>query len=272
MCPRMTPHVGGPSSNGKFTVKLAYAKIVGTPTTTKELWAKFWKLKVPWRVRILLWTLYLGKILTNRERHERGMTTNPHYHHCSEEVESLDHIFRFCSRTKNLWPHIFDEKVWRLTKDMPFEGWFEWNLKKKDLLGAEGAWQDKFAPCLWWIWRWRNDSVFENKMRLQEEKPRIIRSIREVHSSLSNQNVIHGRNDTCTTKWVRCFPLEHGWIELNIDGCFKEDRNCVAGGGLLRDCHGHWRGGFSVYIGSCSMDEVEMWALIYGIKFEWKRI
>ena len=167
-----------------------------------------------------MWTLCHGKILTNQERHRRGMTTNPHYHHCPEEVESLDHIFHFSSMTRNLWPPIFDEKVWRLMKDMPFEGWFEWNIKK-DLLGEKAVWKDKFASCMWWIGRWRNDSVIEKKMLSHEEKPSIIRSyIREVHSALSNHNVIHGRNDTYTTKWLRWFPPEHGWIKTEHQWVF----------------------------------------------------
>ena len=51
-----------------------------------------------------------------------------------------------------------------------------------------------------------------------------------------------------------------------MDGCVKEKINSGGGGGTLRDCNGSWTSGFSVKIGAVFTTEVELWALIHGLR------
>ena len=60
------------------------------------------------------------------------------------------------------------------------------------------------------------------------------------------------------------------WVKLNIDGCFKEDRNFAGSGGILRGCNGFWVSGFSINIGVCSAIE-ELWEILHGLKAAWDK-
>ena len=58
--------VCSPSPKGYFTVSSAYALAAGhVNQMPMDIWAKIWKLKVLQRVRMFMWTLCHGKILTN---------------------------------------------------------------------------------------------------------------------------------------------------------------------------------------------------------------
>ena len=54
-------------------------------------------------------------------------------------------------------------------KNLPFRNWIRWNLKLK-ILNEEKPWKETFALCLWWLWRWRNDEVFNaHKVSLERK-------------------------------------------------------------------------------------------------------
>lgn len=61
--------------------------------------------------------------------------------------------------------------------------------------------------------------------------------------------------------WMR---PDSNYVKLNIDGSAKA--NLVGAGGLLRDCHGNWVSGFSVFIGYGTSFSAELWGIIKGIQ------
>ena len=72
-----------------------------------------------------------------------------------------------------------------------------------------------------------------------------------------------------STLWVGWTPLHRGWIKLNIDGSFKGNNNLAVGGGLLRSRKCDWLGDFSFHQGACMTKEVELWALLVGLRTAW---
>ena len=75
---------------------------------------------------------------------------------------------------------------------------------------------------------------------------------------------------THSTKGIRWSPLQHGWTTPNSDGCLKKLADTACCGGLLRNHNGDWKIGYSVKLGTCSIEEAEMWALIYGLRLAWE--
>src|SRR4051812_47717032 len=64
---------------------------------------------------------------------------------------------------------------------------------------------------------------------------------------------------------VRWCAPDHSFVKLNVDGA--HDNNGISGcGGILRDHHGGWLGGFSKNIGICSVFMAEAWGLYIGVK------
>ena len=56
----------GPSSDGIFSVKTAYSlasKSLNTPRSA--VWGTVWKLRTTQRIKVFLWTLYHGRLMTN---------------------------------------------------------------------------------------------------------------------------------------------------------------------------------------------------------------
>jgi ribonuclease HI len=63
--------------------------------------------------------------------------------------------------------------------------------------------------------------------------------------------------------WI---PPPPGTLKLNIDGSRISSSGHIAAGGLLRNCHGDWIGGFSANLGTGEILIAELWSLYYGLK------
>ena len=111
-----------------------------------------------------------------------------------------------------------------------------------------------------------NDQGFNNTEVTISDKIFVIKNYySDIHSLLSNQDIMDRDSSTVLTIWVGCIPPPPSWTTLNTVGCVNIITNAASGGGLLRDHIGNWIVGFSVNLGSCSILEVELWELIIGI-------
>ena len=114
------------------------------------------------------------------------------------------------------------------------------------------------------VWKWRNDSIFNNKNVELEAKVYFIRDyFRQVYAYLSNQNIMQGGY---VTKWIGWCPLQQNWVTLNTEGCYQKESNQAGGDGILRNHNGKWLGGFSIRLGICFAVEAKLWALIHGLR------
>ena len=75
---------------------------------------------------------------------------------------------------------------------MPFQDRLCWNLRRKTL-SDEGPWKERFAVSIWWIWKWRNEEIFSNKITSVERNAAVVRaSYRKILSNFSNNAVVLG--------------------------------------------------------------------------------
>ena len=151
----------------------------------------FFLQKVPQRTRILMLVILHDKLMTNKERYRRGIAPNPFCLCCQSEVEDLNHLFRYCTKVRPLWPQIMGNHLWCQAQGSSFRDWFAWNMKTNKVTGITRAWKDQFSMCLWWIWRWQNDYIFKNMRPDMLNKVSMLKnSIREVNSVFSNQVIM----------------------------------------------------------------------------------
>ena len=93
-----------PSNTGMFNVKSAYELVCSDSGIFQNTWWKdVWKLQVPQRVKTFIWVLYHGKLMTNKERCHRGMSTDPYCKSCHGKEEDFNHLFRGCSKVREVW-------------------------------------------------------------------------------------------------------------------------------------------------------------------------
>ena len=57
--------------------------------------------------------------------------------------------------------------------------------------------------------------------------------LQEVNYVFLTQNIMNGGARCHTTRWIAWSPLPSGWVTLNLDDCYKSDRNLVGVPGVL---------------------------------------
>ncbi|XP_058775278.1 uncharacterized protein LOC131649534 [Vicia villosa] len=140
--------------------------------------------------------------------------------------------------------------------------WIELNILS-DIHGSND-WGDIWATACHTIWQWRNkekhDTTFKRPFCATTV---IMEKFLQYKKAMVNKNMIMERYHT--VKLVHWCTPKHGFVKLNIDGA--HDHNGLSGsGGIIRDSHGTWIGGFSNCIGSCSPLMAELWSVYLGIK------
>ena len=143
--------------NGQFSVKSHYLAMIynDVPNINKGLW----KLKAPLKIKVFLWYLRRGVVLTKDNLAKRNWHGSKQCCFCHKD-ETIKHLFFECRFARVVWsvihaasglsqPHsvsnMFGSWLCGLSKD----------LKSLALLGA--------AATCWSLWLCRNDLVFEKK-------------------------------------------------------------------------------------------------------------
>jgi hypothetical protein len=143
--------------SGQFLVKSHYLALIHSdvPNLNKRLW----KLKVLLKIKIFLWYLWRGVVLTKDNLAKCNWQCSVLCCFCHKD-ETIHHLFFDCPLARSIWsiiqvatnlylPHsvsnMFGTWLWGIDKD----------LKSLVLAGA--------AAICWVIWRCRSDVVFDRK-------------------------------------------------------------------------------------------------------------
>ncbi|EEE51773.1 hypothetical protein OsJ_33218 [Oryza sativa Japonica Group] len=145
------------TSNGEFSVKSHYLALIhsNVPNINNCLW----KLKIPLKVKIFLWYLRRGMVLTKDNLIKRKWQGNKNCCFCCND-ETIRHLFFECRFALSVWSII------QAASGLPpphcvahmFGSWLDGihnNLKSHVLLGA--------AATCWSLWLCRNNVVFDKK-------------------------------------------------------------------------------------------------------------
>ena len=148
------------TQNGEFSVKSHYLALVHSdlPNINKVIW----KLKIPLKVKIFLWYLRRGVVLTRDNLAKRNWQGSKNCCFCHKD-ETILHLFYECRFARFVWciiqvaTGLFPP---RGVSNM-FGNWLRGirkDLKSLILLGA--------ATICWSLWLCRNDVVFNKKKNL----------------------------------------------------------------------------------------------------------
>ena len=120
---------------------------------TNKLITFIWKLRLPIKIKVFLWYLYTGVILTKDNLARRQWQGDRKCCFCSSD-ESIQHLFFDCHFAKFVWRtvHVFFNLIHPTSVQNLFISWLHGinrKLKYKILVGAS-------AIC-WTIWLTRDD-------------------------------------------------------------------------------------------------------------------
>ncbi|GLT49358.1 hypothetical protein SLA2020_229210 [Shorea laevis] len=253
------------SPHGDFTVKSAFSliqqsRLTSIPST--EEWTWIWKLCCTERVKLFVWLLWRGKVLTNSVRFERHMASTPVCPRCEQAPETPLHLLRDCFHSRLVW-----ESASLLPTDffyLNFESW----LKKNATISRLGnsspdLWSYVFLATIWHLWKSRNRLVFEGQRHL----PHMVAS--QAHNfALEMRFALETTRSHAARapRWVSWTPPSHPYLKLNTDGSYNHHSEKAAAGGLIRDHNGRWFHGFAVNVGITTSFLAELWGCREGLK------
>ena len=263
------------SGSGKFSVGSCYKLIMkekGIVNDNDTVWDWLWKLKIPFRVLVFLWTLLHNKILTNQNCVIRNISSNPFCKTCNR-LESTAHIFRDCDKANQVWT-LLNNTIDSVAGSMPFNFSIENNLRNKLVSNAGSLyWNVIFASTLWQLWKARNSLQFEDVVSKTDQIAlKSINFAKEVINAFQSKNSGFVNNFEKLINWS--FPPT-GRIKINTDGSVV-DHGWASFGGLARDDQGRWLEGLCGRIGYASPLKAELWGIKRGLKLAkdrgWKKV
>lgn len=145
------------TKNGVFSVKSMYSHLINTgilPTSVP-----IWRIKVPLRIKIFMWFIHKGVILTKDNLLKRSWRGRPNCCYC-EQNETIKHLFIECPLAKLLWRTI--QIAFNISPPICvgsiFTTWLNGvDAKISKLIGVG------ICALFWAIWNTRNDMIFNGK-------------------------------------------------------------------------------------------------------------
>lgn len=108
--------------------------------------------------------------MCNAERKKRGFTMDERCTICGAEKEDVEHTIRSCPAAAAVWRSINAEEITGMSSSMDFEGWLYTNLTGKPGGQKRKQRSARFVITIWWIWKWRNDYIFNGTKKEVKEK------------------------------------------------------------------------------------------------------
>lgn len=257
------------SADGEFSNLSAYLSVLDPSLWHHDgCYKRIWSFQGPKRVRLHLWKMTQGALVTNSWRKRRSLCEVDVCPICSEEEESIMHMTRDCNFMKQVWIKLAEGCIpIRDFFNMDIHGWISQNLKEKSLRRGF-RWTLLFGTSVMIAWHSRNEVVFQN-MRLTVDVMvnRILGQAYATCQSLQDHlstaalvtNVPRGRE----LQWV---TPEEGWIKLNCDGAVTSHGAIAGCGGVMRDDRGRFISGFASGLGAATITEAELKAILMGLQ------
>ncbi|KAE8725926.1 hypothetical protein F3Y22_tig00008013pilonHSYRG00235 [Hibiscus syriacus] len=234
-----------------FNVASAYECLAGNNWNDRSADRKsVWSLQVPQRIRLFVWKALHGQLMTQLERAQRRLTSDPSCPICKSGPETLPHTFRDCPAVQGIWSRFFapDDSEFYQSQ---FQNWLLRNLNSRTSASHNGIpWCILFSTFLRLLWKRRNDYVFSS-----ETWPL---------GDLFNCAIV-GQNLECIA-WSK---LPAQWLSLNTDGAVDMVNGSSSIGGVIGSCDGSWLSGFNKYIGISTPLQTELWGIFIGLQVAW---
>ncbi|CAH9135001.1 unnamed protein product, partial [Cuscuta epithymum] len=143
---------------GNFSVKSCYRALVGEVNSSghKVNWTSMWKFDIPPKVKSFFWQTCAGHLPTADKLLKRRVACQSICPVCSQEEETLLHIFGSCHKALQVWS--FSRWHIPVSAGTSFNEWVEHVFRTRDVEQCS-----LFVMLLWSIWKARNVKVWEQK-------------------------------------------------------------------------------------------------------------
>ncbi|CAL1380813.1 unnamed protein product [Linum trigynum] len=212
-----------------------------------------------------MWLVTHNRLMTNKERAKRGLTTNSNCPHCNNTEETVEHILRRCKKTEGVWNH-FNFFITAQDPSQDFKTWLLNNMKDQNK-GTE------FGIICWCLWKQRNEEAMEGKSFSEIGLIKRISACFTINTYAVTNSACIGLVKTSNRerRFISWKPPKEGWIQQQSDGSYKSSNRSAAAGGLLRDHLGKCTAAYACNLGSCTITRAELKGAVEGLKIAWEK-
>uniref|UniRef100_A0A803QJN9 Reverse transcriptase domain-containing protein n=1 Tax=Cannabis sativa TaxID=3483 RepID=A0A803QJN9_CANSA len=263
-------------SGYQFAVSLADSHETNTSTTLDSWWTKFWKLKLPSKIRIFVWKVFHNALPVASELHRKHIAETPFCPLCKVHKETLNHALFFCTRAKDVWRQsllVFNFKMAASTTSADFLLYVSANTSSTEF--------EKFLVICWSIWFERN-AEYHNKpskkaaavldfatnylLKYQNAQASSSHNAGSATSTASRASVTQETPLPSPTALWTAPPL--GKLKLNSDAACNKALGKIGIGAVVRDSFGVIVAALSKPIQGCfKPEEMEAVALAHSLKW-----
>lgn len=91
-------------NDGKYSTTSGYEFLNGDEEQGNHgCWKRIWSSKIPEKIRFFLWLVRKGALPTNEKRFRNHLSTTTACSRCGAVLEDVDHVFRRCPDSRDLW-------------------------------------------------------------------------------------------------------------------------------------------------------------------------
>ncbi|XP_061998871.1 uncharacterized protein LOC133716160 [Rosa rugosa] len=144
---------------------------------------------------------------------------------------------------------------------LDWDDWIAANLLQKNCTFLGFQWSQLFIYICWFIWKWRNKSIFDTNFQKPHNAASVI-----IHyiSEWANGNMKPRGNSIMRTEMLSWLKPSPGHFKLNVDGS-RTHSGLIGAGGVIRDNDGNWTYGFMRNLGNGEVLKAEAWGLMTGL-------
>lgn len=226
------------SNDGSFSMKMAYLQVSGVANGSSiPLYAAVWKWDGPEQTRAFLWKVATDVLMTNVQRHRRGMTLDATCPLCGALEKTTLHSLRDCPEQRSMWDYFLPSSRARafFASDSDREDWIQQNICAHDDQSLE--WSRLFGIVMEQLWQRRNEKVFKNILCSLNEVITYARNmIQYLRMAANHRGLVRPLGPShWFYRQVRWQPPLEGWAKINTDGAFSATTTTAACGGVFRN-------------------------------------
>lgn len=154
-------------------------------------------LRVQQRIKVFVWLVAHNKVLTNYNRWKRRMTQLAGCARCTCEKEDTLHMVRDCVASREVWEvMLLRYPQSRFFTHTSVQQWLYEGLRGHKAEKGKFGWKEIMATVMWWLWKCRNDEVFDKVTRTLNER------ICFIQMRIEESAAIWGRRDALQVGYI----------------------------------------------------------------------
>ncbi|XP_062089159.1 uncharacterized protein LOC133795722 [Humulus lupulus] len=238
--------------SGFFTVKSCYKNLQvqkngdGTDLD-KQFWKVLWKVRVPPKVKDLIWRASTGCLPTNFQLRSRHVEVDPFCPLCQTERETIMHALVRCNRVWECWERLGLRLV--RSESEIFASWL-----RDCIAGLTDEQKAKVFMLCWAVWRRRNDFVWRNSRSNTYGVLFLAESSLLAWGHAQDKEIAPLPNflspEDGRLAWVK---PPFGVLKINVDAAFFSEAATYSFAGIVRDHEGNLVEAFSVEVETDSL-------------------